>query len=81
MYALGTNSIDFKNYSMSDGLEYTLHHKESESDRGIQVNTLSCFESLWNLFKKIGARKVISLETNIVDFLPTALIFGKITLI
>ncbi len=80
IYALSQNSIDFKNYSTPDGLEYTLHFVESENNRGIRVNDLNCFKNLWVLFKSLGARKLISLKTEIANFLPTATIFGQIKL-
>lgn len=80
LFAIAENLIDFKNYSIS-GIEYTLHHAETKSGKGVQVASLSCFEKLWQMFKTFGHRRIISLETDVKGFLPTASVFGKVKLV
>lgn len=83
MYALSANLVDFKNYS-TPHFEYTIHHhipKTAITDHGIQITDLDCFRNLWTIFKQFAHRKVISLETDVKGFLPTATIFGQIKLI
>lgn len=77
LYANNAKSIDFKNYTIN-GARYTLHQSSGFMNHGIKINDPDCFRDLWHLFRDFTKQLIISVETDIKNFFPTASIFGTI---
>ncbi len=77
MYPKNISSIDYKNYTL-DNIEYYVYQSSNTTNHGIRIDDIKCFKNLFELFKNFGKHMIVSLETSIKNYLPTATIFGLI---